>query len=375
MPRFIDETGNKYGHWNVIKKVDNPKKNGALFLCRCDCGKEQLILGKRLRAKETTQCTECQAKAHIKEYTGYKFNMLTVLDEYESRNGRIYWHCKCDCGNDTWVSAGNLTSGQVKSCGCLSNRCNRSLEDLTGQTFGNLTVLKLDSTINNRRMWSCQCLCGNKTLVSTTDLHTGKVKSCGCLKYLQIAPGAKYGKLTVLEATNERSSNGNIIYLCKCDCGNLHKVASSRLKNGTIKSCGCGRNISYNEENIQQLLEKNNIKFEREKSFSDLTNIYNSNKGRALSFDFYILDIQPYIIEFDGIQHFKIQPGTWSTQEKIDSTHQRDLLKNQYCFDHHIPLIRIPYDAEYEFKDLKLETTNFLLTPENENLYYLNGDF
>lgn len=35
-----------------------------------------------------------------------------------------------------------------------------------------------------------------------------------------------------------------------------------------------------------------------------------------------------------------------------------------------IPLIRIPYDTEYTFEDLKLETTHFLLTPKNEELYY-----
>ena len=135
MPRFIDETGHQYGKWTVLKKIDNPDKNGALFLCRCECGHEQAILGKRLREGTTRQCTSCQAKSHIKNYSGYKFNMLTVLTDYEIRKGRTYWHCQCDCGNDTWVQTGNLTSGEVKSCGCLSHRCNRSLEDLTNQVF------------------------------------------------------------------------------------------------------------------------------------------------------------------------------------------------------------------------------------------------
>ena len=47
-----------------------------------------------------------------------------------------------------------------------------------------------------------------------------------------------------------------------------------------------------------------------------------------------------------------------------------DLQKNHYCFDNNIPIIRIPYDAEYTIDDLKLETTRFLLTPENEEEYY-----
>ena len=47
-----------------------------------------------------------------------------------------------------------------------------------------------------------------------------------------------------------------------------------------------------------------------------------------------------------------------------------NLIKNKYCFDNNIPLIRIPYNAEYTIDDLKLETTRFLLTPENEEEYY-----
>lgn len=35
-----------------------------------------------------------------------------------------------------------------------------------------------------------------------------------------------------------------------------------------------------------------------------------------------------------------------------------------------LAIIRIPYDADYIIDDLKLETTRFLLTPENEKEYY-----
>lgn len=51
---------------------------------------------------------------------GKKFNMLTVLSQAQSRTKwKTYWNCKCDCGNYTIVSASNLKSGAVKSCGCL----------------------------------------------------------------------------------------------------------------------------------------------------------------------------------------------------------------------------------------------------------------
>lgn len=50
---------------------------------------------------------------------GNKYNMLTALKWHRNENGVIMWHCKCDCGNETFVRASNLKSGAVKSCGCL----------------------------------------------------------------------------------------------------------------------------------------------------------------------------------------------------------------------------------------------------------------
>lgn len=80
----------------------------------------------------------------------------------------------------------------------------------------------------------------------------------------------------------------------------------------------------------------------------------------------YNKNILLYLIEYDGIQHF--ERGHF--HDSYEHTHQNDLIKNQYCFKNKIPLIRIPYDVEYDLNDLKLETTRFLLTPENEEEYY-----
>lgn len=370
MPNGIDEVGNTYGKWKVIERVINPKKNGALFKCRCECGQEQEILGKRLRAGETKQCQKCQAKNHIKNYSGYKFNMLTVLNEYKNKNGRIHWHCICDCGNDTWVAGGNLTSGEVKSCGCLSYKYTGPLEDLTGQTFFDLTVIKLSNALkrDGSRHWDCQCACGNKTIVKTSDLTTGKVKSCGCRRLVPIYSGEKYGFLTVIEPTKKRASNGTIIYKCLCDCGTVCEVPSSNLIKGDWKSCGCMKNKSYGEEDIAQLLTKEKIPFITQKTFNDCKSL----SGRKYRFDFYVNN--EYIIEYDGSQHFTYSESGWDTLEHFQDTRKNDLIKNQYCFENNIPIIRIPFNSDYELSDLKLETTRFLLTSKNQYQYYkING--
>ncbi len=377
MPNYIDETGNKYGKWTVLKKIDNPKKNGALYLCECECGTQKEILGKRLRAGETTQCTNCQHIARRKDYTGQRFGKLTVLPEIESRlmSGRkiVYHYCRCDCGGYTWVRTSNLISGEVKSCGCLSHEYHGlELEDLTGKVFNDLTVIKLAKTEDCHRIWECQCVCGNITYVKTSDLTTERVKSCGCRKKKIIQPGTRFGRLVVLEETNKVAPNGCNIYLCQCDCGNKHEVPGKRLRDGSTKSCGCGRNISYNEEYIAQTLTDMGISFIRGKTYPDLVNPL-AAKGRPLAYDFFVQN--KYIIEFDGAQHFHARNSGWDTQEHLDRTHFRDMIKNNYCFNHSIPIIRIPYDFDYCTDDLLLETTRCLLTPDNLADYYATGEY
>lgn len=50
--------------------------------------------------------------------------------------------------------------------------------------------------------------------------------------------GQRYGRLTVIEKTPERY-HGQVVYKCRCDCGNIKKVPSGSLRNGSTTSCGC----------------------------------------------------------------------------------------------------------------------------------------
>lgn len=56
------------------------------------------------------------------------------------------------------------------------------VHDLTGQTFGKLTVLsRADNNKKNRAMWKCVCECGRTSIVSGSNLLCGTTRSCGCL--------------------------------------------------------------------------------------------------------------------------------------------------------------------------------------------------
>lgn len=216
--------------------------------------------------------------------------------------------------------------------------------DLTDQVFGNLTVLERDyeyikkNNIKKKGVyWKCKCQCGNLITVRSDHLRGSKIQSCGCLRSAVLSTditGQKFGKLTAIKPTSERNLSGHIMWICKCDCGNICKVGSSYLINGHTQSCGCANSIG--EAKIQQILEENNIKFVKEKSFSD----FQYDNGKYPKYDFYLPDYNR-LIEFDGEQHYK--ESKLFTKVSLEEQKKRDKIKNQYALTNKIDLVRIPY--------------------------------
>lgn len=62
-----------------------------------------------------------------RDLAGQRFGRLLVLyDTGERKNGKVIWHCRCDCGNEVNIRSGNLISGNTTSCGCYNRE--RSVE-------------------------------------------------------------------------------------------------------------------------------------------------------------------------------------------------------------------------------------------------------
>lgn len=53
-----DLTGQKFGKWTVIKRVDLDSKR-VKFLCRCECGNESVVIGTTLSSGQSTKCRKC----------------------------------------------------------------------------------------------------------------------------------------------------------------------------------------------------------------------------------------------------------------------------------------------------------------------------
>lgn len=241
--------------------------------------------------------------------------------------------------------------------------------DLSGQHIGRWEVLYLleERTKKRGTIWRCRCECGNEKDVPGDILRRGESKSCGCLQK-EIASesgkksaiditGQRFGKLIALERIPSKNKNKHTRWKCLCDCGNTVSVDLGNLMSGKSKSCGC--TLSSQEENIIKLLKEHNVSYEYQYEFDDLPN---------KPFDFYINN--SYIVEYDGQQHFLYTKYGWSTKEKLVRTHKNDLIKNEYCFKNNIPIIRIPYNKEYDFDDLILSSTKYLFTQDIAKDYY-----
>ena len=224
--------------------------------------------------------------------------------------------------------------------------------DLTNKKFNYLYVLrevpKEERRNPNRVEWECQCDCGNITRVITTYLKTGHTKSCGCRRseaakenFTKDIKNIKFNRLTPLEQTDQRGTDGSIIWKCRCDCGNIHYASTNSLTTGAIASCGCLR--SKGELIITQLLTIMKIKFKRQFHFKDLKD------KKYLYFDFAIFDDKDELIsliEYQGEQHFNdTSRGAWT------SPRLHDEMKRAYCKEKNIKLIEIPF---YDFENLSI---------------------
>lgn len=366
--------GKKYGRLTVLYRVKNIGKNTA-WMCQCSCGTKKVIAAKHLTTNAIQSCG-CLAKeksaeriaaiskSREKDLTGMVFTYLTVMHPTEKRDGsgRRYWHCKCKCGTEIDVIAQSLTQLRTKSCGCYNREVasKNSAKDISNQRFGKLTAIKATDDRDNQGgiIWECQCDCGNMTYVSTHSLMSGNTSSCGkCGYHHSIISknliGQVFGKLIVVEKTDERDNNGEIIWRCKCECGSYSKVRTSALTSNNVQSCGCIH--SRGEDKIAMLLQNANIPFYTQYTFENCRFPDSNAKAR---FDIYINN---YLIEFDGIQHYQTKNSGWDTEEHLERTQAHDAYKNQWCKDNNIPLIRIPYTKLNTLciEDLMLETTQF----------------
>lgn len=195
------EIGMRYGALVIVEEVrrplkSNPNRTEKMFVMKCDCGGS--IEGRPADIKRGLykKCKTCKELEPNPIEIGTRFGSLTTTSNgmrIRTNNGamRLFYDCKCDCGNTTRVSKGNLTSGNIKSCGCSKLADIKdggkaySIKRLgkgkcyfeVGEKIGRLTIKERTSNAD----YICDCECGAKdVLISKYNLDTSMIPSCGC---------------------------------------------------------------------------------------------------------------------------------------------------------------------------------------------------
>lgn len=90
-----------------------------------------------------------------------------------------------------------------------------ALIDMTGKTFGRLTVLRRVENFGKEVRWQCRCECGTETAAAGSHLRSGHTSSCGCFRDEDMGNrfrthGQSMTKLhRVLRSMRERCVNSN----------------------------------------------------------------------------------------------------------------------------------------------------------------------
>lgn len=169
--------GQRFGElevlWQDLELSELKKK--VYWKCKCSCGREKSVRLDGLKKIKT--CGECSIDLTNKQFGRLTVESLAGTDKF----GHRIWTCLCTCGNRKEVLANSLIHGLTKSCGCLHSQLTHeaTFKDISGLKFGHLTTESFTS-IQGKVFWHCRCDCGNYTVVPGNNLKNGHTTSCGC---------------------------------------------------------------------------------------------------------------------------------------------------------------------------------------------------
>lgn len=317
---------------NKIKLVERLYSNGKEWICSFECPKchknfSNILSRITHKNSKVQSCSDCAGRKYFKGmYIGINNNIQILSDPQIDKNthhAKAYFKCT-ECNKMFYTSCTAMNKKEESLC----SSCMRTIHK-ENNYIGTLGFFFVKRTAINKGIFKCPH-CKENHIHEISAVANDRLKSCGCLDRVPLPEkGTQFNYWTFLK---EGTKTG--YWLCQCQCGTIKEVRNLNIRNGTSLSCGC-INISKGELKIQEILRNLNIKFITQYRFSECKNI------KALPFDFYLPQYH-YCIEYDGEHHFQIKEH-FGGKESFQYRQHNDEIKNQYCKDNNIKLIRIPY--------------------------------
>lgn len=99
--------------------------------------------------------------------------------------------------------------------------------------------------------------------------------------------GCIFDRLTVVRETEYRDKTKGRIWVCRCECGNIHLATTGNLRSRKTKSCGClqrekFKNLpQYNPDNPRKFPPKDDCVFYRVNHCACLSEMVCRKKGKC----------------------------------------------------------------------------------------------
>jgi len=269
-------------------------------------------------------------------------NGKCLSNEYINSKSKLKFICK---HNHTWEAIPENVKNQNVWCPYCGDVMPLTIEEMKKLAIEKGGKCLSDKYIDNSTKLIWQCSKGHVWEATPNGVKSAKHWCPVCKSTKKTIEDAK--KLAIKRGgkclSNEYINNSTNL-MWQCTKGHdWNTTYSSIRKNSWCPIC----DESKGENLIRNFLEDNNIKYFREKRFS------NCRFKLPLPFDFYLPDLK-ICIEFDGIQHFKSIPR-FGGDEKLKQTQIKDKIKTDYCYDNNICLIRIAYFEKNIIDKLKME--------------------
>lgn len=362
-----EENGSKISLNEMYKYIEDNSKckikhiHGVSLLSRvdfiCECGNEFWMTFNGFKNSRHKKCRRCVIDNWPKEgiYNSYDYEFvkrevekhgLKLLQDYYN-NSIEKLKLKCTCGEIFYIPFTrfhNSNQKHCKKCGYKNgaNKQTMSFEEFKNRVNG---VLGYDYEILDFKKASGfvkmkHIKCGHIYTQKGGKILSGQ-RCPKCYAPIKKTFEEAYDEVNGICGDNlkllEYINHDNLILQCKC--GNKLKRGMSDIRKH--KGAFCDKcNASAGSMRIEKFLNENNIDYIKEYSFEDC--LYK----RKLRFDFYLPKLNT-CIEYDGEQHYRVLHH-WGGENGLNLNQIRDNIKNEYCKNNNIDLIRISFkDDDY----------------------------
>jgi very-short-patch-repair endonuclease len=321
------------------------------------CGHEWKVIPNSFL--QGSRCPNCSKKKPNEQFVREVFELVedeyTVLGEYINAQTKIKLKHNI-CGNIYEVQPATFLFGNrcpvcsMKIAGIKKTKTTEEFKqevfDLVGNEYsvlepyikGNIKIKMKHNKCGNEYYVRPNSFLGGNRCPKCKDLNRTKTDEQFKKEVFDLV-GEEYSVLGEYEGANKK------IKMRHNKCGYEWEVKPANFLQGS--RCPYCK-ASKGEEKIAKYLTKFGIKFETQKTFKDLKDKI------LLRFDFYIPN-KNLLIEYDGIQHFEpVDFGGINNEEIVKENFKnqqiRDKMKNEYCKENGIKLLRIKYT---DFKNIK----------------------